>query len=184
MTTNPRVWIGILLLAVCLFNCSGKQEGQDASGQSTPDLTVHLTISPTPMPPIPSVSRPLPGKSIADDEIDAHIPRSVDPADRKIIKEVMQMLPPRLRQYVLWLRVPPRKGPDYDSLPNHGLVVTFEGENGGSPGQETNAWQLPGLCILYSDGKVQPDAHVIYGYGLDSYVVPVPEGCSPLKYDE
>lgn len=127
MMTDRGVLVALaLLIAACSLSCSSKHEEQVAHDFSTPDLTIEATSSPTPLPLIPEVFRPLPGRSIADDQIDAHVPRNIAPADRKIIKEVMQMLPPRLRQYVVWLRVPPRRGQDYDSLPNHGLVVEFE----------------------------------------------------------
>ncbi len=138
-------------------------------GQSYATLTsntVKLTLQPR------KFLRAIPADSIPNSLIDAHIPPNTDPADRKIVREVMAALPPAKRQYIVWLHVPPLKY-GYQELPNHGLVI-MEYDN--PDVHISDADNLPGLYVLYFDGKVQLDANVIYDSILDSYLQVVPRG--------
>lgn len=111
----------------------------------------------------------IPGASIPDNAIVAHIPADTSVADREIIRRVMLALPPRRRQDVIWLRVPPGK-PGFEELPNHGLVVMYC-EN--CPvGEDLSG----GSYVLYFDGKAQPDSNLIYASSLDKYLTVVPTG--------
>jgi|GEM_PF-6209068 len=171
---SPSVAALILCLCLQLSGCS----------QSRPHYFADLP-SPTPptpptLTPSPALFRPIPAQVIPDSSIDAHIPHNVTPADRKIVVQVMKMLPPRLRQYVTWLRVGKRASQDYNSLPNHGLVVIFDKSDDNKQDQALDARDLPGLCVLYYDGKVQPHSNVIYDSVLDRYLTAVIPSCSPL----
>jgi hypothetical protein len=128
------------------------------SATATPWSGAHMS---TPEPFPHDIHTPFPATLIANARIDAHIPRGINPADRKIIREVMAMLPPTKRAHIEWFRLPPGK-PGYEELPNRGLVVLY------------------GQYVLYFDGRVQPDSNVIYIRGLDRYLTVVPEG---LKYN-
>lgn len=140
-----------------------------ASGSPPPVASPSGSSAPAHSPPI----RPVPSRSISDAQVDSHIPRITNASDHKIVKAVMSTLPPRLRQYVTWFHVPARKGPDYDSLPDHGLVVIFDNPPT-AEGRQDRESDLPGLYVLYYDGRVRPDSNVIYDARLDSYLTPVP----------
>jgi hypothetical protein len=166
--TRFRLWFSLAFCSLVCTACFGMQ-GQDASATPSPSVSAPPTAALAHSPPM----RPVPANSISDAQVDAHIPRNASQADRKTVKAVMLMLPQRLRQYVTWFHVPARRGTDYDSLPNHGLVVVFDGpqvENG----PQDHSSDLPGLYVLYYDGRVQPNSHVIYDARLDSYLTPVP----------
>ena len=125
-------------------------------------------VEPSPIHTPEQFTRVIPGASIPDDTIDAHIPAGTSVADREIIRKAMLALPRKKRQDVIWLRVPPGK-PGFEELPNHGLVVMYcescpLGKN------------LPGLYVLYYDGKSQPDSNLIYDSALDRYLTVVPTG--------
>ena len=126
------------------------------------------SAKPSPMHTPEQFSRVIPGASISDDTIDAHIPTGTSVADREIIRKAMLALPHSKRQDIIWLRVPPGKQ-GFEELPNHGLVVMYceDCPVGGN---------LPGLYVLYFDGKAQPDTNLIYDSALDKYLTVVPTG--------
>jgi hypothetical protein len=120
---------------------------------------------------MPPVFQPLPGATIADDQIETHIPRNTDPSDRKMIKEVMLMLPPRLRQYIVWLHVPEkivRERPAVEKLPNHNLLITLDMRDDNK--QDSSKDPVGGCCVLYFDGQVQPHSNLTYEPFLDSFL--------------
>jgi hypothetical protein len=156
--------LAVGMAAIVFLGCS-------RSSNSSPTASPSPTVEPSPIPSPERFSRVISGASIPDKAIVAHIPADTSVADREIIRRAMLALPPKKRQDVIWLRVPSGK-PRFESLPNHGLVVMYcencpEGEN------------LPGLYVLYFDGKAQPDSNLIYDSSLDSYLTVVPTG---LKY--
>lgn len=165
----------LFLLGFCalvIAGCSAAHR-QSASMQPSVATTPFLVVTTAPRPRR-QLFRPIAADAIPNSQIDAHIPRNTNPADRKIVKQVMLMLPPRLRQYVTWLHVPPRNSSDYTSLPNHGLVVVFDDPLDNRHQDESS--DLPGLYVLFFGGTVQPDTNSIYDAGLDSYLTPVPTG--------
>ena len=114
--------------------------------------------------------RPILGDSISTARIDAHIPKNTNPSDREIVKEVMDVLPPRDRQFVEWFHVHPGK-PDYKLLPNQGLIVVF---NKRGDKQEQSA-DISGLPVLYYEGHVQPHSYKVYISTAYIYLYPVME---------
>jgi hypothetical protein len=151
------------------------------SPNEPPSNTCKVVVAPSSNSPSSAVPRPgevlfkaIPAASIPNNRIDAHIPPNTDPVDRKIVREVMAALPPTMRQFIVWFHVPAGK-PGYEELPNHGLMVQYYD----SPDSRVNSVKdLPGLYVLYFDGKVQLDANIIYESGLDHYLVVVPHAFS------
>jgi hypothetical protein len=165
----------VAILASILASCHNLRQSWAAA--STPGTTT----SPFPHEAQPTrrVFRPISAVSIPDASIDAHIPRNAEPTDRRIVRDVMTMLPSRLRQFIVWFHVPPGK-PGYESLPNHGLIVMLY-KTGDKPDLSANP---DGSYVLYFDGRVQPHSNLIYESSLDSYLTVVPNDwqwsfCSP-----
>jgi hypothetical protein len=74
-------------------------------------------------------------------------------------------MPPALRKCVVWTRVPPGK-PDYQELPDHGLIVMFHLAH-----EEQSKDSRPGYSLLYYDGAVHVDTNVVYVPSWDQYML-------------
>ena len=155
-------------VACLLSGGCGSSQSSSAGAADSP------TASSASTPPSSNLegSRILPGSSIPNDAIDAHIPHSTSPADRKIIRDVLVALPPGQRQYIVWMRVPPGEY-GYDLLPNHGLLVMYCGR---CPiVKERTSADFMGNFVLYYSGKVHTDSNANYGGpGVDKYLIAVP----------
>ena len=145
------------------FGC-GKSTDSSQSATNSAALVAGATVA----PPRQEFFRAISGDSIPDKSIVAHIPPATSFIDREVIRRVMAALPPRLRQDLIWLHVPPGK-PGYKDLPNKGLIVMYCDKCPEGSG-------LPGLFVLYFDGKVQLDSNLIYESHLDGYLTVVPHG--------
>ena len=122
----------------------------------------------------PKVFRVIPAPRIPDSAIDSHIPSGTNNADRDIVHAVMVALPPSIRQNIMWVHSP--GGAEYWKLPNRDLVMVYCSDC--SRDHYTNASQLPGLYVLFVDGKVDLDSNLTFNLQLDRHFFPVPSSFS------
>ena len=103
---------------------------------------------------------------------------SLDPVGRAIIAQVRAKMPAALRKCVVWARVPPGK-PNYEELPDHGLIVMFHLEH-----EEQSKKSRPGYSVLYYEGSVHVDTGVVYVPGGDTYLLSTPAGFDYARLDK
>jgi len=116
-----------------------------------------------------AVHRVIAAATIPNKAIDAHIPPGTNAADHRIVRAVLAALPPKERQYVIWLRVP-EDDIGANDLPNDALVVMYD--NHLPPGTIDSAY-ASGHYVLYFGGNVQLDSNLIFGWNFRGYFSPV-----------